>query len=334
MDFISKGNAVQSQKPIAILGAGSWGTALALYLGRRGQTVHIWSIEASEIAAMNADRENKRYLPGHPLPNTIHPMTDLAQSLDGVQDALLVVPSVGFRSTLEAAKKIIHPGMRFICASKGLEAETGHLLSEVAADVLGQDYPFAVLSGPSFAREVAAGLPTAVVIASQSSSFLSELIELFDSDIFHVVPSDDITGVEVGGVVKNVIAIVTGISDGLQFGTNARSALITRGLAEITALGIALGGKAQTFVGLSGLGDLILTCSDDQSRNRRLGLAIGKGKNIEAAEQEIGQVVEGKRNAEIVVRLADKLGVDMPICQMVWQILQGKGDPKRITQIM
>lgn len=324
----------QQLKPIAILGAGSWGTALALYLGRRGQHVNIWSVEPTEIAAMLTDKANNRYLPGHPLPDTIHPFTDLAKTVEGIDDVLVVVPSVGFRSTLEAVKPFIHVKTRFICASKGLEAETGRLLSEVVDEVIGVNHAFAMLSGPSFAKEVAAGLPTAVVIASKHKDFLSDLIKRFDSHIFHIDPSNDITGVEVGGVVKNVIAIVTGISDGLQFGSNARSTLITRGLAEITTLGMALGGERETFVGLSGLGDLILTCSDDQSRNRRLGLAMGRGKSIQEAEKEIGQVVEGKRNAEIVAMLAEKLKINMPICQTVWQILQGKCNAREVINTL
>jgi len=311
-------------KPITILGAGSWGTALALYLARRNQTVRMWSIDKSEIDAMQKERANNRFMPGFILPETIHPMDDLREAIKEVDDILVVIPSAGFRHTLTLLKPLLLPHQRIICAAKGLDTDTCQLFSDVTLEVLGKEHPFAVLSGPSFAREVAAGLPCAVVIASEHKSFRDDLANRFNSPLFRIYTSNDVIGVEVGGVAKNVIAIATGISDGMQLGANARSALITRGLAEIIRLGTTLGGKIETFVGLSGLGDLILTCSDDQSRNRRLGLAIGRGRDIHEAEREIGQVVEGKRNAELVTQLALRHGIDMPICQIIWAILQGK----------
>lgn len=319
-------------KPIAILGAGSWGTALALHLARCGQTVRIFSIETAEITAMLADKANNRYLPGIPLPDKIQPKIQLEEAVAGVNDILMVVPSVGFRKTLIHLKPLINANVRLICATKGLDTETGQLMSEVTEDVLGKEQPFAALSGPSFAREVAIGMPTAVMIASKHKALITDLMHRFNSANFRTYPSDDVIGVEIGGVVKNVIAIATGISDGMNFGTNARSALITHGLAEITRLGVALGARAETFIGLSGMGDLILTSTDDQSRNRRLGLAIGKGKNITEAEREIGQVVEGKRNAELVSMIALKHRVAMPICETVWQILQGKLQAKEAVE--
>lgn len=314
----------QRFKPITLLGAGSWGTALGLYLSRRGQTVRVWSIETTEINAMQTERENTRYLPGYPLPDCFHPIADIKEAVSGVDDILVVVPSVGFRQTLLTIKPLIQPSTRIICATKGLDMERGQLLSEVVADVLGDAYPFAMISGPSFAKEVAAGMPTAVTIASQNTALLKDLTDRFTSDIFQVDLSDDITGVEIGGVIKNVIAIATGISDGLGYGANTRSAIITRGLAEIMRLGVVLGGKKETFLGLSGLGDLILTCSDNQSRNKRLGLALGKGQDIKAAEKEIGQAIEGKRNAELVVKLAKQHNIAMPVSETVWEVLQGK----------
>jgi glycerol-3-phosphate dehydrogenase (NAD(P)+) len=310
-------------KPITILGAGSWGTALALYLSRRGQTVRLWSIDATEVSEMTSNRAS-RFLPGFHFPDCLHPTGNLEEAIEGVEDLLMVVPSVGFRSTLTLLKPIVSTQARIICASKGLDADTGHLSNQMVEDVLGKDRMFAVLSGPSFAREVAAGLPTAVVIASHDATFTQELMARFDSEIFRTFPSDDVTGVELGGVVKNVIAIATGMFDGMECGANARAALLTAGLAEITRLGVVLGAKAETFVGLSGLGDLILTATDDQSRNRRLGLALGKGRNIQEAMNEIGQVVEGKRNAEIVAALSAKHHINMPICNTVWDVLQGK----------
>jgi glycerol-3-phosphate dehydrogenase (NAD(P)+) len=319
-------------KPITILGAGSWGTAIALSLARRGQTVRIWSYDLAEITALLSDRTNNQFLPGFDFPDTIHPVANLSEAIEGVDDILIVVPSVGFRETLSMLNEVIRPKVRIICASKGLDADTGQLLNEVVEEVLGNSHPFAVLSGPTFAREVAAGLPSCVVIATRHKSFLKELTQRFDSPIFHVYPSDDIVGVEIGGAVKNVLAIATGICDGMQLGANARSALITRGLAEIICLGVKLGGKLETFIGLSGMGDLILTCTDDQSRNRRLGLAIGKSHDLETAERKIGQVVEGKRNAELVSLLAEHHGVNMPICETVWQILQGKVNAQEVFE--
>ncbi len=311
-------------KPIAILGAGSWGTALALYLARRGQTVRLWSIEASEVAAMLAEHANHRYLPNIDFPDTIQPTANLADAVKGIDTILIAVPSVGFRNTLAMMKPLITPDARLICASKGLDDETGHLFNDVVAETLGNDRLFAVLSGPSFAREVAMGLPTAVVLASDNLYFAKELAQYFNTPIFRAYASNDVKGVEVGGVLKNVIAIATGMTDGMDYGANARCALITQGLEEITRLGVALGAKAETFVGLAGMGDLILTCTDNQSRNRRMGLALGKGQNVAEAEKEIGQVVEGKRNAELVALLASKYHIEMPICSMVWQVLQGQ----------
>lgn len=324
----------QSLKPIAILGAGSWGTALGLYLSRRKQHVRIWSIETSEIIAMQRERANTRYLPGHTLPTNLHPCTELKDSLHGVDDVLMVVPSIGFRHTLMAAKPYLSANSRIICATKGLETHTGQLLSEVTSDVLGDEIPFAVLSGPSFAKEVAAGLPTAVMIASQNAVFLTDLISRFNSPIFRAFPSEDIVGLEIGGTVKNVIAIATGLLDGMGYGANARCAVITQGLAEISQLGMRLGGEQQTFFGLAGLGDLILTSTDNQSRNRRLGLALGQGKNIHEAEKEIGQAVEGKQNAEWVALLASRYDLKMPICVTVWDILQGKMNAEQAVKKM
>lgn len=321
-----------TQKPITILGAGSWGTALALSLSRRGQVVRLWSYEITEIAALLAERTNNQFLPNFAFPDEIQPTANLADALKGIDDVIVAIPSVGFRDVVTMMKPLIEPHTRVICATKGMDTETGQLLNEVVEEILGQDRKYGVISGPSFAREVAASLPTAVVLASKDKGLLQEVADRFNSPIFRVYPSEDVIGVELGGVVKNVIAIATGISDGMGLGTNTRSALITRGLAEIIRLGVAMGGKPETFIGLSGMGDLILTCSDDQSRNRRLGLAIGQGKPVDAAEKEIGQVVEGKRNAELVVAMANKQGVEMPISSAVWEILQGKAKPKEAMQ--
>jgi glycerol-3-phosphate dehydrogenase (NAD(P)+) len=315
------------QKPIAVLGAGSWGTALALHLARNGNEVRLWTVETDHVPEMAAERTNRRYMPGYPFPDSLHVFSDLAETISTVDDILVAVPSVGFRDTLTMLKPLLKPNMRILWATKGLDLEGGKLLHDIALEILGDKIPLAVLSGPSFAKEVAAALPTAVVIASHDQAFAKELLSRFNSPRFRIYLSTDIAGLEVGGVVKNVMAVATGISDGMGFGANARCALIARGLAEMMRLGTALGAKPETITGLAGLGDLVLTCTDDQSRNRRFGLALGRGQDIAAAEREIGQVVEGKRNAELVLQLAQQHKVEMPIAEMVWNILQGKSSP-------
>lgn len=229
------------ENPIAILGAGAWGTALALYLARRGQQVHLWSIETPQVESMIAERTNNQYLPGYPFPETLKPETDLAAAISHSEDILMAVPSVGFRDTLTQLKPLLSSSHRFLCATKGMDMEKGQLLHGAMREILGSGYPYAVLSGPSFAKEVAAGLPTAVVIASHNEKFAQAMLKRFNSPIFRIDLSKDITGVEIGGVVKNVLAIAAGISDGMKLGANARSALITRGLNEMIALGNALG---------------------------------------------------------------------------------------------
>lgn len=311
-------------QPIAVLGAGSWGTALALHLSRLGQPVRLWAHERASVVAMQKTRVNDRYLPGFTFPDSLEAVADLNEAIAGVQDILIAVPSSAFHDLLIKLKSLLHPSTRIIWATKGLDAETGQLLHDVALHVLGDKHDYAVISGPSFAREVASGLPTAVVAASENIAFSQELVARFNSPLFRVYSSSDMVGVEIGGIVKNVLAIATGISDGMQFGANARSALITRGLAEMMRLGIGLGGQPETFIGLTGIGDLVLTCTDNQSRNRRFGLALGEGKIPLEAEHEIGQVVEGKRNAELIVQLASKHHIEMPIAEAVWGILSGK----------
>lgn len=319
-------------QPIAVLGAGSWGTALALHLSRKGQSVRLWAHERNHALAMQKDRVNARYMPGFIFPASLQPIAELNEAVSGLQDILIVVPSSAFHDLLIKLKPLLLPSARIIWATKGLDAETGHLLHDLALEVLGKKYSYAVISGPSFAHEVAAGLPTALVAASENSELTEELVARFNHPLFRVYSSSDVTGVEMGGVVKNVLAIATGISDGMKFGANARSALITRGLAEMMRLGIALGGLPETFIGLSGVGDLVLTCTDNQSRNRRFGLALGQGKTILAAETEVGQVVEGKRNAESIIQLANKHQINMPIAEAVFNILRGHLTPTDAMQ--
>lgn len=314
--------------PIGILGAGSWGTALAILLAHNGRAVRLWSPFADDLKALTAERENRRYLPGVSLPDTLQIQTDLGTLLEGVHDVLMAVPSHGFRSTLKhlVAHKPTH--LRLAWATKGFEPDSGQLLHQVAAEIVGKNVPLAALSGPSFAREVAVGLPTAVTAASHDARFAQNLAEALHSKSFRVYTATDIIGVEVGGAVKNVIAIACGISDGLKFGANARAALITRGLAEIARLGLKLGARAETFQGLSGLGDLVLTCTDDQSRNRRLGLALARGQDLQRAETDIGQVVEGVVAAAATHKLAKHLNVDMPITEQVYRMLHEHLPPR------
>ena len=314
--------------PISVLGAGSWGTALALHLARLGNDTRLWGRNADELQQMQTQRENTRYLPGIPFPDTLTATGDLARALNGVRDVLIAVPSHAFRSSLQALKPFVGSDVRIVWATKGFEHGAQALLSTVVSDEFTSETPQAVLSGPSFAKELAAGLPTAITLAANDTEFRNALAQRLHSDRFRVYLSDDMIGVQVGGAVKNVLAVGAGMCDGLGFGANARTALITRGLAEITRLGLALGGKLETFYGMAGLGDLILTCTDNQSRNRRFGLALGQGKSPAQAQAEIGQVVEAASNAEEVVLLARKLGIEMPISEQIYRILHEGIDPR------
>jgi glycerol-3-phosphate dehydrogenase (NAD(P)+) len=311
---------------IAVLGAGSYGTALAVSLARNGHNTLIWGHTADHIEQLKVERENKSFLPGIIFPERLQPESDLAKCIAATDTILLVVPSHVFGLVLSQVKPLLRPGHRIAWATKGLEAETGRLLQEVARDIVGKDYPLAVLSGPTFAMEVAKGLPTAVAIAGSNTEFTQYIADLFhNKSNFRTYISEDFVAVQLGGAVKNVIAIGAGLADGLGFGANARTALITRGLAELTRLGVALGATEASFMGMAGLGDLVLTCTDNQSRNRRFGLALGSGKGIDEAQVEIGQVVEGYRNTEEVYNLAKRVNIEMPICEQIYYVLyQGK----------
>ena len=304
-----------------VLGAGSWGTALAIQLARSGRRTVLWGRDPAHVAQLAADRSNVRYLPDAPFPDELALEARLDQAIGAADDVLLVVPSHAFRSMLVAIEPHVRPGMRLAWATKGFELETGKLPHQVAAEVLGSRVPMAVLSGPTFAREVGAGLPTAMTVAATEPQFALELAQSLSGLNFRAYTSDDLIGVEVGGAVKNVLAIGAGISDGLGFGANTRVALITRGLVEMTRLGVALGGKPESFMGLAGLGDLVLTCTDDQSRNRRFGLALAAGKGVEAAQRDIGQVVEGVLAARAVRAVAERCDVEMPICEQVYRVI-------------
>ncbi len=277
---------------------------------------------------MAAARVNNRYLPDADFPSNLHIEPDLHKCLEGVSDILIAVPSHGLREILLRIKPLLDSQARISWATKGFELNTGKLPHQVASEILGDNRPMAVLSGPTFAKEVGAGLPTAMTIAASDADFASDLAAGLSDESFRAYTSDDMIGVEVGGAVKNVLAIGAGLSDGLGFGANTRIALINRGLVEMTRLGVALGAKQDTFMGLAGMGDLVLTCTDNLSRNRRMGLALASGMSIEAAQQEIQQVVEGVLAAKAVKEVADRLDVDMPICQQIYRILYEGVSPR------
>ncbi len=318
-------------QPTVVLGAGSWGTALAIQLASHDRPVRLWEYDKKQAELMQRDHCNELYLPGISFPEKIEVFGDLGKAIDAVRDILIVVPSHVFRQTLIAIKPLINKNTRIVWATKGIDPKTFKLLSVLVTEELGER-PMAVLSGPSFAAEVAKGLPTAVVVASNDETFANDLVDKFNCGSFRVYTSQDLIGVQLGGAVKNVIALAAGACDGLGYGANARCGLITRGLAEIMRLGVAMGAKRETFIGLSGLGDLVLTCTDNQSRNRRFGLAMAQGKNRQEAEKEIGQVVEGAHTANQVMHLAKQFNVNMPICEQIWRILNDEITPKDAVQ--
>ncbi len=307
---------------MTVIGAGSYGTALAITLARNGHHVVLWGHDPKHIATLQASRCNVAFLPDVPFPETLHLESNLSVALSASRNILVVVPSHVFGNVLHQIKPLMRKDARIVWATKGLEAETGRLLQDVAREVLGDDIPLAVISGPSFAKELAAGLPTAISLAATDAQFADDLQHLLHcGKSFRVYSNPDFIGVQLGGAVKNVIAIGAGMSDGIGFGANARTALITRGLAEMSRLGSALGASPETFMGMAGLGDLVLTCTDNQSRNRRFGMMLGQGLDVDAAQQQIGQVVEGYRNTKEVRELASRVGVEMPITEEIYQVL-------------
>ncbi len=315
-------------EPFAVLGAGSWGTALAILLARQGYPVRLWGHEAADIEILQRDLSNEQYLPGIPFPPDLTCTADLAAAIAGVRDILVVVPSHAFGEVLQRLQPKLQPQQRIAWATKGLELGTGRFLHQVFEDILGAAIPRTLISGPTFARELALGLPTAVTVASSDATYATDLAQALSCPDFRAYTSTDVQGVELGGAVKNVMAIAAGISDGLGFGANARAALITRGLHEMMLLGEQLGGHRETFMGLAGVGDLVLTCTDDQSRNRRLGLALGRGQERDAAIAAIGQAVEGVHTAREVVALARRRQVEMPISEQVCRVLFEGHDPR------
>ncbi|HEY6643067.1 NAD(P)H-dependent glycerol-3-phosphate dehydrogenase [Povalibacter sp.] len=317
---------------IAILGAGSWGTALAIQFARAGCATVLWGRDKTYLGELARERRNRRYLPDAPFPELLEVDSDLTRVLATHRDIVVSVPSHALRGTLVEIAQHRPASMRLAWATKGFELSTGLLPHEVAGQVLGAEVPTAVISGPTFAREVGAGLPTAMTVASADAEFARELAERISGLNFRAYTSTDMVGVEIGGAIKNVLAIGAGLSDGLGFGANTRIALITRGLVEMTRLGVALGAHRETFMGLAGLGDLVLTCTDNQSRNRRFGLALAAGEQIVAAQKAIGQVVEGVLAARAVREVATKVNVEMPISEQIYRVVHEGVPPKEAVK--
>lgn len=322
------------KKAVVVLGAGSWGTALALLIARNDRTALLWSHDAAQLTRLEQERRNSVYLPGISFPGNIRTCGSLADAARESPYFLIAVPSHAFRATLEALQPHLPAQALLAWATKGLEPGTGKLLSQVAREVSGARQPLAVVSGPTFAREVALNLPTALTVASESESVAEQVAAWLRNDRVRVYTSLDVAGVQLGGAIKNVIAIAAGISDGLGFGANARAALITRGLAELTRLGVAMGGQKETFMGLAGAGDLILTCTDNSSRNRRVGLALGQGKKLSGILPELGQEAEGVATARELHQLARKLNVEMPIIEQVYRVLYDNLPPQAAVEAL
>ncbi len=317
---------------IAVLGAGAWGTALAAALARRHE-VALWARDAAQAQAMQGERENRRYLPGIALPVALRIGADFTAAAGGELN-IVATPLAGLRSTLRQLKAAA-PATPVLWVCKGLEAGSQRLPHQIVAEELGEGLSCGALTGPSFAEEVARGLPTAITLASADVAFAEKAAQALHNTRLRVYASHDIVGAEVGGAVKNVMAIAAGISDGMGFGLNARAALITRGLAEITRLGLALGGRRETFMGLAGMGDLILTCTGDLSRNRRVGLALAKGQPLQRILRELGHTAEGVASAREVAVLAGRMGIVMPITEAVCSVLyEGLPASQAVEQLL
>lgn len=308
---------------LTVIGAGAYGTAIAIALSKNGHKILLWGRNKTHIKTLQTYRCNQTYLPHIPFPPTLHVEESLYIASHSCQNLLIAVPSYAFNNILTQLKTLnIKTNIRIIAASKGIEPKTGRLLQDVTHDILGNKTPFAVISGPTFAKELAMGLPTAITLAANNIVFRTYIQNLLHCNKnFRIYINTDIIGIQIAGAVKNVIAIGTGISDGIGFGANARTALITRGLAEMSRLGTAIGATTDIFMGLAGLGDLVLTCTDNQSRNRRFGMLLGQGVNIFQAKKNIGQVIEGISNTQEIHMLAIKNKIDMPITKEIYQII-------------
>lgn len=315
--------------PVAVLGAGSFGTCLAI-LCARDNDVSLWARDPALVTAIQRDRRNPRYLVDAEIPTGVRATADLAEALEGRELVICAVPSQGVRDVMGRARAHLHPEALVVSTVKGIEPETGYTMHRVLEDVLAPSHHprIVCLSGPSFAREIAQGKPTSVTVASAVEAFAISVQATLSSPWFRCYSSRDVIGVELGGALKNVIAIAVGTCDGLGLGLNARAALMTRGLAEITRLGVAMGAKPLTFQGLSGMGDLVLTCTGDLSRNRRVGLELGRGRKLAEILADMSEVAEGVRTTQAAVALARRLDVEMPIAEMVKAVLDGQLDVK------
>ena len=325
---------MNARPAIAVLGAGSWGTALGILLARNGFPTRIWGHDPAHVRALQQARENKQFLPGVTFPEKLDVAADLAGATSQTPEYLVAVPSHAFRAVLEALASEQPHAARLVWATKGFEPGSGKLLSEVSREIFGDETALAVVSGPTFAREVAENLPSALTVAAADAATAELVADWLRNERMRVYTSLDLAGVQLGGAIKNVMAIAAGISDGLGFGANARAALITRGLAELTRLGAAMGGRKETFMGLTGAGDLILTCTDDTSRNRRVGLGLGRGKRLASVLSEIGQEAEGVATARELYKLAQRLDVDMPITQQVYKVLYENVSPQAAVEAL
>ncbi len=319
---------------VVVLGTGSWGTALAVLLARNNVRVFLWGHDREELARVAAERENQTYLPGVPLPESIRVDSDLDRLVGDNDQILVVVPSHAFRETISriGSARAERDGLIVAWGTKGFDPIRGVLLSDVVTELLGTTVSRAVISGPSFANEVAKALPTALTVASDDAAIAHRVAAWLRNDRVRVYTNDDMAGVQLGGAIKNVMAVAAGISDGLGFGANARAALITRGLAEMNRLGVALGGKQPTFMGLTGVGDLILTCTDNQSRNRRVGIGLGQGKSLQRVLAEIGQEAEGVKTVRELYVMAKSLDVEMPITEQVYQVIYQERSPQKAVE--
>ena len=319
---------------VTVLGAGSWGTALSVHLAREGRTVRLWARDPQLVERMSATRENPRYLPGAMLPPGVTPMSALGAALDGTAFVIVAVPSHGVRAVVRAATPFIASHPIVVSATKGLEVETHARMSEVIADETAARFPVVVLSGPSFAAEVARGLPAAVLAASSDPGAAARVQEHFRGRGLRLYVSDDVAGVEIGGALKNVIAIAAGAVDGLGLGHNAMSALITRGLAEISRLACAEGGRRDTLAGLSGLGDLVLTCTGALSRNRHVGVELGRGRSLNDILSGMHMVAEGVRTTGAALALGARHGIELPIAAQMAEVLEGRSSPAAAVEAL
>lgn len=315
-------------RKIAFIGAGSWGTALAISLGAKGHKVSVWDINKEHIAEMQEHRENIRYLPGIKLGDNVIPYREIKDTVQDVEIIVFAAPAQHFRSALESVKQYIDHNMIIVNVAKGIEQKTLLRMSEIAKEIIPNHNKYVVLSGPSHAEEVGMKLPTTVVCASYDLKLAEEIQDLFITDSLRVYTNTDVVGVELGGALKNIIALGAGISDGMGYGDNAKAALMTRGMSEMGRLGIKLGAKEDTFAGLTGMGDLIVTCTSMHSRNRRCGIMIGEGIKPDEAVEKIGMVVEGMFTAQAAYELAKKNNVEMPITEAIYNIINNKMDAK------